>query len=501
MRSFARFPGPDHSAFGVCWVAILLAVILARTPGPDALARGSDVSQVISEARRLRTDFAEEIEQLAVWCDQRGLAEQALRTRRLLPPSEPTKLYVTVMPQRVGREELADDAPPDVVEWDKQLARITSTHANALFALSRRAVRNGRASWAFDLVMAAVHANPDHEAIRRLLGFQKYRGQWRTRYEVRRLQSRQVWHDDFGWILKAHVPRYEQGERFCNGRWITAQQDAQLHQDIHHGWNVETEHYTIVTNHSLQAGVALGAELEQLYRVWKQLFIRFYATEAQVAGLFSGRAAKIELPRHAVVYFADRQDYVNALRSAFPNIEMSLGVYVDSTHKAYFFAGSEHDRRTLLHEATHQLFHESRPAAADVGGKNNFWIIEGIAMYMESLHHENGYHVLGGLDDARAHAARYRLLNDDFYVPLAEFTSWDARTIQSDPRIATLYSQAAGLTHFLIHYDHGRYRDALVAFLSAVYSGRANSETLARFTGVSYTELDRQYREFMEKER
>ena len=35
-------------------------------------------------------------------------------------------------------------------------------------------------------------------------------------------------------------------------------------------------------------------------------------------------------------------------------------------------------------------------------------------------------------------------------------------TLQNDPRIRTLYSQAAGLTHFLIYYDDGRYRDALV---------------------------------------
>ena len=38
--------------------------------------------------------------------------------------------------------------------------------------------------------------------------------------------------------------------------------------------------------------------------------------------------------------------------------------------------------------------------------------------------------------------------------------------LQKDPKIATLYSQSAGLTHFLIHYDHGRYRDALVAYLA-----------------------------------
>ncbi len=70
------------------------------------------------------------------------------------------------------------------------------------------------------------------------------------------------------------------------------------------------------------------------------------------------------------------------------------------------------------------------------------------------------------------HAARYRLLHDEFYVPLAEFTGYGMEQIQNDPRIATLYSQAAGLANFLVYYDGGRYRDALVAYLVAVYAGR-----------------------------
>jgi hypothetical protein len=119
-------------------------------------------------------------------------------------------------------------------------------------------------------------------------------------------------------------------------------------------------------------------------------------------------------------------------------------------------------------------------------------------MYMESLHREGPYDVLGGQDDERLHAAEYRLLHDKFYVPLAELTGYGIERLQKDPRIATLYSQSAGLTHFLVDYDGGRYRDALVAYLATVYSGRDDADTLARLTGTSYSELDQQYRRFME---
>jgi hypothetical protein len=168
-------------------------------------------------------------------------------------------------------------------------------------------------------------------------------------------------------------------------------------------------------------------------------------------------------------------------------------------HRAYFLAGKDYDERTLYHEATHQLFHESRPVAAQVAQKANAWIVEGIAMYMESLHDEDGFHVLGGFDDLRMKAARYRLLNDKFYVPLDEFTGYGFPKLQGDARMATLYSQAAGLTHFLIHYDNGRYRDALVAYLEAIYNGRDDARTLSQRTGTGYAELDRQYRQFMER--
>jgi hypothetical protein len=164
----------------------------------------------------------------------------------------------------------------------------------------------------------------------------------------------------------------------------------------------------------------------------------------------------------------------------------------------HFFVGKDCDDRILHHEATHQLFHESRPVAPDVGRTHNFWIAEGIALFMESLRREDGYDVLGGFDDERLYAAQYRLLSDKFYVPLDEFVDFGMEKLQKDPRIAKLYSEAAGLTHFLIFYDGGRYRSALVSYLLAVYSGRDDHDTLAKLTGEDYSELDKQYRKFLE---
>ncbi len=465
-------------ALGVLWPSGALALDPARA------------------AVDLRTKYTADIEALAQWCETKGLVAEARKTRHVLCPSDPHKLYVPILPDAVGPAKLPSDASPEVVEWDERLARLRRDYAAALYDMARRAVRNHREGLAFDLGMAAIQADPDYEPVRRLFGYQKFRDQWRTAYEVKKLRNGFAWSDRFGWLPKAQLRRYEEGERFSDGRWISADEDAKRHRDIRNGWEIETEHYAIHTNHSIEAGVALGVKLERLYRLWQQLFVRYFASEADVVALFDGRSRPATRMRHHVVYFRDRDEFKRFLQDSTPNID-TIGLYRDRPPCAYFFADKESDDRTLYHEATHQLFHESRPVAASVGQNANFWIVEGIAMYMESLRQEDGFYVLGGFEDERVHAARYRLLEDKFYVPLAEFAGYSRDQFQKDPRITTFYSQAAGLANFLIYYDGGRYRDALVAYLVMVYTGRDRPDTLARLIDIEFDSLDKQYRDYM----
>ncbi|MHC4178928.1 MAG: hypothetical protein ACYSWU_15555, partial [Planctomycetota bacterium] len=397
------------------------AVVLCPLPATPRHVRADELYRAAAE---LNAKYAAEIQRLAAWCDARGLAEEAKKTRRCLAPQDPYKFYLPVLPEKAGRAELPPDAPAEVVEWDGRLVRLRREQANASFDLARRAVRGHRVGLAYELAMAAIRANPDHEALRRLLGFQKHGGQWRTFDEVRKLRDGQVRHPKFGWLPKGYVRRYEKGERRFQGRWIPAAEDAKLRRDIRSGWLVDTEHYTIRSNHSIEAAVELGAKLERLQRLWRQIFVRYYASEAQVIAMFDGRARRIQTPKFHVVYFRDRDDYNRSLRAAMPNIGISIGVYYAPNLTAYFFAGEGYEDRTLYHEATHQLFHQSRRVPPDVGQKANFWIIEGIALYLESLREEDGYYVLGGFEDERMYAARYRLLKDNFYLPLEELTTF-----------------------------------------------------------------------------
>lgn len=451
------------------------------------------------EAKTLKLRYSAELGKLAAWCDEQGLAAEVKKTRDLSGQQDPHQLCLPILPQDVGPPKPPADSPPSAAEWHRRLLKMRLEQATALYDLARRALRKHQSSLAYWLVVDVIASNPDHEAARRIFGYQKYANQWHTPYEIRKLRAGLIWHQKFGWISKADVAQYEQGKRLVRGRWITAKEDARLHADIRSGWEIETEHYWIRTDHSIEAGVSLGTKLDNLYRLWQQIFVCYYASDAYVAALFAGKPTILsnEMHRFDVTYFRNRDEYIRTLRPEMPDIGISQGLYLAKLRTAYFFAGGEDTERVTYHEATHQLFHESRAVSDEVGRRANFWLVEGIAMYMESLHREDGYFVLGGLDDVRMESARYHLFKEDFYVPFAKLTAMGMEELQSHPKIARLYSQIAAMTNFLVYYDDGRYREALVAYLSAVYNGNQNPRLLAELTGADYSELDKQYREFM----
>ncbi len=279
----------------------------------------------------------------------------------------------------------------------------------------------------------------------------------------------------YGWLPAADVSRYEHGERNYRGTWLSAEKDASLHATIKNGWRIETEHYVVTTNHSLEAGVRLATKLERLNDIWRTVFVTYYMYEGELAKRYKGDVLPRHENKHQVVLFRTRDEYNATLKPAQPMIAVTLGYYWFENHIAYFFVDSAADDSTLWHEATHQLFQESRASVRDLGSKNNFWIVEAVAIYMESLVDHGGYYTLGGPDEGRMPAALTRLLKDDFYVPLGEVAALGRDSLQHQPRLATLYTQFAGQANFFMHYDGGRYRQPFIDCLIAVYSARCRA--------------------------
>ncbi len=471
------------------WLAAMPFLLVAHATAVCA-------ESVADDWATLDSKYAAELDQLATWCDQHHLAAEAQQTRAWHIDRDPHKLYVFVLPDSLvvpaRRSENFERG-----EWWGRFTKLRHAQADSLFELAGKALDAHRLAMAYELIREAAREWPDHERARAVLGYEKHDAHWVTPYAAKRLASGQVFDDRYGWLPAADVSRYEHGERNYRGTWLSAEKDASLHTATKNGWRIETEHYVVTTNHSLEAGVRLATKLERLNDIWQTVFVTYYMYEGELAKRYKGDALPRHENKHQVVLFRTRDEYNATLKPAQPMIAVTLGYYWFETHTAYFFVDSAADDSTLWHEATHQLFQETRASVRDLGSKNNFWIVEAVAIYMESLADHGGYYTLGGPNEGRLPAALTRLLNDSFYVPLGELTALGRDALQHQPRLATLYSQFGGWANFFMHYEGGRYRQPLVDCLLAVYSGRAEPGTLAKLTGASYEKLDEQYRRYM----
>lgn len=460
-----------------------------------------------------RAGFHRKLEELARSCDQQQLTLEAEEIRQLARPLDPNVVQGKNLPRQV-QLPIPRTLPEAERKWRQELRTLQTEYAQELFKKAKTAKDTGRISLAYDLVREVARHDPDHTFARRLLGYVRYQDEWVTFHQKKMLEQKYVLTDKFGWLKADQVERYENGERFYNSKWISAAKEAELRRNFKHAWIVKTDHYEIRTNHSLEMGVELGRHLEDFYRIFFQTFAGFLTKPSELNNLFNdgttseGTAAK----KFVVHYYRTKQEYVETLKSALgPLIEGTSGLYLSGNRRlanrsiAHFFhntdATEEERLATMFHEATHQLFSEAYTSNADVGVNSDFWVIEAIACYMESFQCSEETFSLGDPRYIRFQNAQYRVVEDNYYVPLQELSLMGQKAFQADPEISKNYSQGSGLAHFFMHYEDGIYRDAFIAYLSDIYSDlpkvRAAPRGLDVLTDVPFAKLDQQYRDYI----
>ena len=492
-------------------VIVAAAVLLLVDPGLIATAQNRrpvgrparDITLYVSQYRDLKNKLQSELETLAKYCDEHDFADDAQKIRQITVPDDPRELRIRTLPSTV-QPELPGDLPAEERYWRTQLKYHTASTAKQLYLLSRQALNAGHVALAYELVHETARLDPDHSPARKILGFVRLGSEWVSPFAASMLRKGRVWNKTYGWLPKDHVDRYKRGERFYNNGWISAAKEAEFRRDFSRAWEVRTDHYRIRTNHSLERGVEIATKLEDFHALFFQILAGFFNTQEQARQLFEGTSRGVPVPEPLdVFYFKTRDEYIAFLKTKTDQqVEITNGMFFPSTGIAYFFDDPEavDPDSTIYHEATHQLLSGQRPQVDQVGLKSDFWVIEGIACYMESFHRDGERFSVGDPQHKRLISAQENLLQENYYVPLRQLAAMGMNDYQRSKNIRKNYSQSAAQTHFFMHYEDGKYREALVEYLSQIYSTRALKvppSPLSELTGIDSDELDRQYRSYL----
>ena len=207
----------------------------------------------------------------------------------------------------------------------------------------------------------------------------------------------------------------------------------------------------------------IAHQLDRVYWAWSQLFFPLWRHAGEIS------EDRLDLRRQTPmrIVLIDDIDLYRRLLKSVANSSGSTGYYDPSTRCSYMLI--EDPRGGLspsaVHEFAHQWFAECTARTDDrstdwVDGED-FWLIEGIAGYLESTRPVDDPHrgfVIGGWHSSRLQYARRRWANGETFRPLRELASSRRNEVQRMADLPRWYAESITWTHHLMNDDqHRRY--------------------------------------------
>jgi hypothetical protein len=452
--------------------ALLLSATIIRTAPAQApqAAETSDLAKIVAELNRL-----------ADRCSTLGLSAEEAITRQWLPAqrADQQTFYLPVEPIRVS-----DRA--ESTAWLRHFSRAREFYAEHLFELAKQLADSGDETGAYRLLWQVLRENPAHPQALEVLGPLASAVSTKPR-------------------PRGNADRPELAEVGSFQRW-------------------QSRNFDLFSRMETKTTLALSKSIEQFYCIWTQCFYELWAPPGLLKARLNGeKRSWPDSNRMAVVMLADRAEYLKALGMGETNISLSTGYYHPQSGCSYFY-WDDGALDTVNHELTHQLFAE----ASRIGNAGYFdrssiasdrnsdrstdrstvrsldrvagaWVIEGVALYMESIRDQGFAWTLGGIESNRLQTARYRAVRDQYWPEWESFTQQSIAQWKEDPRIALAYSHATGLTHLFLdlHPEKSRARAALFRYLTGVYGGQSNADDLLRLLGEDEASAERNFRSWM----
>lgn len=457
-------------------------------------------------------EYQQRLEDLAKKCDELSMPLEAKVTRSLIYPDNTEIFTIPLLPVQETLRKLPADANKNQRFWFSALNRLRGQYSDEIYSFAEYFGDKKRGYDVVACVLTTLFVNPDHTKARHFFNYTLQDGVWRSRWELQQLEKGLVETPEFGWLPAENVDRYRNGERFYKRQWISSQEEEKRILASASGWRVDTEHFSILSRVSLERGVEIGRLLEAYYQAWSRLFFRMIASETQWSSQLYLNT-EIVTKRHKIIIYRNREEYLRELKKHDSNVSLSVGGYFPNLRCTFVYEPSKDDNFDLLpllfHETTHQLFEECSTSSqgrfkVDFQSRakvSNFWVVEGVAVYAETFKvnaSKSAATLGGGRNVFRIQCALESLFVDKDYVSLREYAGLSREEFQNRRDIATLYSEAAGLAYFFMHYDNGVYRDAFVTYLYNVYQGIDSRDSLEKVTGKTFEELDREYIDFMQ---
>jgi len=249
-------------------------------------------------------------------------------------------------------------------------------------------------------------------------------------------------------------------------------------------------HFQVASSDETSAA-EVAEQLERFHWVWVQQFWRLWTTPQQIeAALEQGRPLGPLGKRFQVVLLDDADQYAGVIEQVFPGITRTEGLYLFQQRTTFLYRDQNDHRAAWYHELAHQLLKEGLrfSTSEHVGRDSDFWLVEGIAAYMESTMPTPAGATVGGWESERLSFARYRWINEGPPSDLESLVNEGLSEFQAREDLSASYSLAAAIAHAL--WDTGAENRAQAeALLEAVYRGRPRSTAQSIFRGGRLQEL------------
>ena len=442
--------------------AILISVVL---PGPGTLVAQDDPRENLTQSlEKVRAAFHQQLEKLARTSLEQDMPGEAAIARNAIIVRDPERQYIFLPPAHAT--PVPENASRLQKLFHRRLKEIKREHAEKLFQEVGAATEKSLGPEAYQLLHEVLVYDPDHDAAREILGFKKTgkRGWVRSDRRVNASKARTT-QKTIGWKKGTY-------------------------------WVIQSPHFRIYSAAGETAGRELATILEQTYWVWRQVWFDYWATDRELAQWLEGKGSdRSDSKRYDVILFRDRQQYLSDLADV-ANVAMSSGYYNEDRGASLFYFGEDVSVGDWRHETVHQLLQENSGRKQTVAGKGHAWLVEGIAMYFESMQVHDNYVTLGGFDAPRLQYARLRKNREGFYIPMTELHAIGRSELQRHPDVAKIYSQACGISQFLFTAQDGIYRDGCIEFVKDFYQRNKVTSSLDDLT-LAFDQLDRQYAEFL----